>query len=862
MTASDNDVGITPGGPQKEPSLFSYEKGMMDYVSLKGIKNRTGVEEHQLLVFILKELIDNALDFIDQNIGKAGPSSPEVKVAAHKAGKRLIIKVSNSNFGITVFTDDVVARIFDFSNLYSSKRNQYKISRGALGDALKEVASIPFALAESNNIEGWNQPIVIKSGTSQFLISLIVDRVKQTLGTEIRKEQVANKCELTEIEITLPAAHNLDLDIQAFLYKYIILNPHTNFEFNLSLNDEKNETNLDFEAYQASTNSWSNQSSVYYYNPSEFRNLCLGLDDNNAPAYRLLQIFREGSNVKKNCVPETIGELKRNPDQIQDVYEMLRSVMGPKDKLDVPFKVDKKQRIQALRKRVEQLGFTVSHVSYQLKQGYCKTEGIEFPFLVEAAIIQTVDLPRYMMYIEGINSSPQHYFTFLSGRPGTFEWKTRNNKIQNAASVFEMLEKYGYSYNKEKCKKPHTIVYVNLISPRIDYENYGKSDIDLNPYSNTIAHTIYKVCLASRNNGSTEHYFARDTAEGLLTELLESRLKDIENEPSLIHTDRWTQSTVYYRLRPQLIARGINVNRKYITSQIRKVCEQKLGMSRAQLGIVAADRAQLYFKGQWHDVGLDELDKLMHMGTDMLIIEKEGVAEVLSPFAEKMGIALLNTRGFLTEYATMLSNLSKKNGCNVAILTDFDVSGLLLARKVPGVYRIGIDFNTLYYFGLKRKDVEEAYSAQNNHMKPLSDMGPTDGEDENTFYRNLKYISNKRIEIDSVLARVGNEPFWEYIIHNLTKQFSRRNYNRSIYTPTFVMPDVLIEFIEKIKNKFASRLASDHQLVKEGFSNFEGIIVDVDKKVEEITNMFKAKMAKDEELQTILAKIQKLSDEI
>ena len=93
----------------------------------------------------------------------------------------------------------------------------------------------------------------------------------------------------------------------------------------------------------------------------------------------------------------------------------------------------------------------------------------------------------------------------------------------------------------------------------------------------------------------------------------------------------------------------------------------------------------------------------MHLGTDMLIIEKEGVAEVLSPFAEKMGIALLNTRGFLTEYASMLSNLSKENGCNVAILTDFDVSGLLLARKVPGVFRIGIDFGTLDYFHLNAK---------------------------------------------------------------------------------------------------------------------------------------------------------------
>lgn len=97
------------------------------------------------------------------------------------------------------------------------------------------------------------------------------------------------------------------------------------------------------------------------------------------------------------------------------------------------------------------------------------------------------------------------------------------------------------------------------------------------------------------------------TAEALLTSLLKERLHNICENPNLKHTDRWTQSTVYYRLRPILIARGINVSRRYVTSQIRKICEEKLGKKRDELGIIAADRAQLYFRGSWRDVGLDEL---------------------------------------------------------------------------------------------------------------------------------------------------------------------------------------------------------------------------------------------------------------
>ena len=82
------------------------------------------------------------------------------------------------------------------------------------------------------------------------------------------------------------------------------------------------------------------------------------------------------------------------------------------------------------------------------------------------------------------------------------------------------------------------------------------------------------------------------------------------------------------------------------------------------------------------DVGLEEIKELVKYGTDMLIIEKEGVVEQLKSFADEYGIALLNTRGFLTEYADILQDKAEKEGCNIAILTDFDASGLVMACKV------------------------------------------------------------------------------------------------------------------------------------------------------------------------------------
>ena len=46
----------------------------------------------------------------------------------------------------------------------------------------------------------------------------------------------------------------------------------------------------------------------------------------------------------------------------------------------------------------------------------------------------------------------------------------------------------------EKCKKPHSLVITNLISPRIGYKSYGKSGIDLTPFADVIGQTTAKVC--------------------------------------------------------------------------------------------------------------------------------------------------------------------------------------------------------------------------------------------------------------------------------------------------------------------------------------------------------------------------------
>ena len=282
-------------------------------------------------------------------------------------------------------------------------------------------------------------------------------------------------------------------------------------------------------------------------------------------------------------------------------------------------------------------------------------------------------------------------------------------------------------------------------------------------------------------------------------------------------------------------------------------------MTREEIGVFAQARTALYFRGEKYSVGYKNLEELMQKGTDIILIEKEGMAEVLRPFTDAAGIAVLNSIGFVARYASRLAKFSEKTGANIAMVTDFDVSGLSIHRDLPSVYRIGIDFDTLEYFGLEREDVEERYSTSDfTHFKGLQNMGPAEDEDPETFYENLEYVKTKRIEIDSVVRKVGNEPFWQFIVDKLTEEFPTRDYNRAIVVPRYVDPDELIDLVVALRDKIKIILEDMVQEITDILSNTEGILEDIVQEESDIEEELKDVVSMDSTIGPILDKIQKL----
>jgi hypothetical protein len=75
----------------------------------------------------------------------------------------------------------------------------------------------------------------------------------------------------------------------------------------------------------------------------------------------------------------------------------------------------------------------------------------------------------------------------------------------------------------------------------------------------------------------------------------------------------------------------------------------------------------------------------------------------LKEHADKYGIAMVNSREYLVEYAHDLVKAAKGSGAHIIIMTDYDLSGVNLASECSeDISWITMDDITLQYFGLPK----------------------------------------------------------------------------------------------------------------------------------------------------------------
>jgi len=239
--------------------------------------------------------------------------------------------------------------------------------------------------------------------------------------------------------------------------------------------------------------------------------------------------------------------------------------------------------------------------------------------------------------------------------------------------------------------------------------------------------------------------------------------------------------TIGYLLLPIMERYNIDVSRKYFKTLLRKVCD-KFGKKRSEIGVITGTRAEMYFDGRWESVSFDAIEELARKGTDIVFIEKEGIIDELKSHADKYGVAMVNSRGYLVEYAHDLMNEAKRLDANIVIITDYDLSGVNLASKCSDdIPWVTMNDTTLQYFGLQ-KDKNIVVRATNtklmDHVKDIME------NDDRFADLDIEFLKTIRIEINAVIAAVGDVRFWKFVMDKLQELYPTRNYNRAIELPT------------------------------------------------------------------------------
>lgn len=216
-----------------------------EFLRLEGLQKLTGIMAYDWDLYILKELIDNALD-----ADEAALRQPDVRVlmtygqtysgARREYDPTLTVEVSNS----ALFPVDRVMQVFSPHARFSTNDYYKYPARGAQGNALKTILGIPYALHYhyfGNYNLGQRPPVTITSGDDRVAVWLDVDDELQRF--QLKPPEILKRGATTSgttvsayIDYFVQDEPTRQIEeISEFLEALAIFNPHATFHFDITL---------------------------------------------------------------------------------------------------------------------------------------------------------------------------------------------------------------------------------------------------------------------------------------------------------------------------------------------------------------------------------------------------------------------------------------------------------------------------------------------------------------------------------------------------------------------------------------------------------------------------------------------------
>ncbi len=203
--------------------VFTTTKQIARYITVSGIQSETSYQLRDWPKFAFKELLTNAWDFLndfypDSSYSKQHRSIKVIvmidRIPKNEDLRLLRITVRNSNTDRHKVLQDLDL-IFDFDNWQSTKRNQYRVTGGSLGDFLKRVLAMGYAswidsittttAAADDDIvdKQWPEPLILRFNCQEYKVFIKVDG-NISIETRIDGPGSSKAIAYTEVCATLP----------------------------------------------------------------------------------------------------------------------------------------------------------------------------------------------------------------------------------------------------------------------------------------------------------------------------------------------------------------------------------------------------------------------------------------------------------------------------------------------------------------------------------------------------------------------------------------------------------------------------------------------------------------------------------
>ena len=266
-----SSVNGTAATKRKGPIATSTRQ-IAGYFTVSGIQNEISLPEEDWPRFALKELLDNAYDWLNDYY----PSPPNDKTKRYISTRIQIdtipkdpslarifrITVRNSNVDkIEALTEEGLNQIFDYTQWLSTKRDQNRMTAGELGDYLKRHAGMAYASwttypHTNKDDEGeeeytdeqvqWEEPMIFRFNGSEYHVFVYYNRYTGQPKSEIKYAGPSDAIDYTDIECTLPVSRDTCLQLVNKLHRYYMMYKiaKRDIKFSLDISYEKGWQNV------------------------------------------------------------------------------------------------------------------------------------------------------------------------------------------------------------------------------------------------------------------------------------------------------------------------------------------------------------------------------------------------------------------------------------------------------------------------------------------------------------------------------------------------------------------------------------------------------------------------------------------